>query len=193
MWHPMHDEVTMMRMTLKRVCNMDQPLKDREREGKGVLHRAWESQARDEAIWREKCLDSDGEVNDGWMDVLDRYTNVDLKKKANTTNLQKLAIRLLSQGTCASPWERTWKRGFVKMEVTLDMIEKEKDDDRLLKLQDSIEEQGSLEARIMPSSSRTHEEEGFSIEAENPTHNDEDLMMMMRRRSMWRKMMVDHT
>ncbi|KAH7425863.1 hypothetical protein KP509_11G074300 [Ceratopteris richardii] len=172
-------------------------------------------------IWREKCPDSDGEVNDGWMDVQDRYTNGDLKKQgalfdeldiykscsntfsrpitmdpdrmqhpikwwetfgANTPNLQKLAI-------CAAPKKygklayihtnlrlasKIKERGFVKMEVTLDMIEKEKDDDRLLKLQDSIEEQGSLGARTMPSTSHTHEEEGSSIEAENPTHDEED-------------------
>ncbi|KAH7300990.1 hypothetical protein KP509_23G006900 [Ceratopteris richardii] len=89
----------------------------------------------------------------------------------NTPNLQKLAIHELSQGTCPSPCEKNWstcsmihtkkkeisyfqkiprlaskikERGFVKMEVTLDMIEQEKDDDRLLRLQENIEEQGSL-------------------------------------------------
>ncbi|KAH7437821.1 hypothetical protein KP509_05G090800 [Ceratopteris richardii] len=145
-------------------------------------------------IWREKCPDNDGEVNNGWIDVLERYTKGDLKK----------------QGTCASPCERNWstfslihtkrrnkllpksmeklafihknlrlaskikERGFVKMEVTLDMIEKEKDDDRLLKLQDTIEEEGSLRETIMPSTSCIHTEEGSTIAIENLAHNDDD-------------------
>ena len=88
-----------------------------------------------------------------------------------TPNLSKLAIRVLSQGTCASPCERNWstfslihtkrrnrlshdhieklvylhtnhrllkkvkERDSCRIEVTLDMINKEEDDDRLLVLQ----------------------------------------------------------
>ncbi|KAH6555157.1 hypothetical protein KP509_1Z277400 [Ceratopteris richardii] len=51
---------------------------------------------------------------------------------ARVPNLQKLALHKLSQGSCASPCHL----GFQKMEVTLEMIEKEEDDRRLLALQE---------------------------------------------------------
>ncbi|KAH7315063.1 hypothetical protein KP509_21G032000 [Ceratopteris richardii] len=149
--------------------------------------------------------DDDGKVNDGWMNVIERYTHGDLEKlgvlmdelykyksiegtyqrplsrdekrmhyamkwwesfRTRTPNLQKLALRVLSKGTCASPCERNWstfslihtklrtkllpkntekldlKR--LNFEVTLDMIEDEKDDDRLLILQKSKEGEDML-------------------------------------------------
>ncbi|KAH7438536.1 hypothetical protein KP509_04G019100 [Ceratopteris richardii] len=195
-------------------------------------------------IWREKCPDDDGEVSDGWMDVLERYTHGDLEKQgilmdeldkyksiegtyqrplardekrmhyavkwwesfeARTPNLQKLALRVLSQGTCASPCERNWstfslihtklrnkllprnteklvyihtnlrlatkikERGFEKIEVTLDMIEHEKDDDRLLTLQKSKEGEGMLD-------STTPILERLSLRDDDPlfAHDDDD-------------------
>ncbi|KAH7301454.1 hypothetical protein KP509_23G027600 [Ceratopteris richardii] len=92
-----------------------------------------------------------------------------------TPKLKSLAIRVLSQGSCASPCERNWstyslihtkrrnrllpsnanklvyihtnlrllskvkERGFERMEITLDMLNKEKDEDRLLALQNMRE------------------------------------------------------
>ncbi|KAH7423049.1 hypothetical protein KP509_12G037100 [Ceratopteris richardii] len=32
-------------------------------------------------IWRERCLEKDGEVNDGWMDVIERCTHNDVDKQ----------------------------------------------------------------------------------------------------------------
>ncbi|KAH7422554.1 hypothetical protein KP509_12G014000 [Ceratopteris richardii] len=104
---------------------------------------------------------------------------------ANTLNLQKLSIRVLSQGTYASPCEGNWstfslfhtqkkslppknveklayihtnlclaskikERGFVKMEITMNMMEQERHDYRLLRLKETIEDQGSLGARTNP-------------------------------------------
>lgn len=96
-------------------------------------------------IWRAKNPDSDKEVHEGWMIVIERYTKYDVDMQGNlcdeldtyksesgafarpiardekrmhqavkwwetfgasTPKLQQLAIRVLSQGTCASPCER---------------------------------------------------------------------------------------
>ena len=71
---------------------------------------------------------------------------------ACTPNLKRLAILMLSQGSCASSCERNWstfslihtnhnlitrirETGLCLTEVTSDMINKEDDDERLLRMQ----------------------------------------------------------
>ncbi|KAH7352305.1 hypothetical protein KP509_19G039100 [Ceratopteris richardii] len=103
-----------------------------------------------------------------------------------TPKLKSLAIRVLSQGSCASPCERNWRtysliytkrrnrllpcnanklvyihtnlrllskvkeRGFERMEITLDMLNKEKDEDHLLALQNMREaEIGPMDVDLM--------------------------------------------
>lgn len=174
-------------------------------------------------IWREKNPDSDKEVHDGLMDVMERFTKFDVEKQgilcdeldiyksmagtfaraiakdqkrmhqgvkwwetfgAHTPKLQQLALRVLSQGTCASPCERNWstfslihtkrrnrllpknteklvyihtnlrliskikERGFEKIEITLEMISNEKDDERLLALQEITEGEKEISAPL---------------------------------------------
>ena len=105
---------------------------------------------------------------------------------ACTPKLQALALRVLSQGSCASPCERNWstfslihtkrrnrllpshteklvyihtnlrliskikERGYERMEVTLEMLNKEKDEDRLLALQDLQEAIAELDDASEP-------------------------------------------
>lgn len=105
---------------------------------------------------------------------------------ACTPKLQALALRILSQGTCASPCERNWstfslihtkkrnrllpshteklvyihtnlrliakikERGYEKLEVTLEMLTKEKDEDHLLALQDLQEAVAELDDASEP-------------------------------------------
>lgn len=178
-------------------------------------------------IWRARNPDSDKEVHDGWMDVIERYTKYDVELQgilcdeldmfksesgtfarplakdekrmhqgvkwwetfgAHTPKLQQLALRVLSQGTCASPCERNWstfslihtkrrnkllpkntemlvfihtnlrliskikERGYEKVEVTLDMLNKEKDDERLLALQEVTEGDSEFSAGLVGAS-----------------------------------------
>ena len=212
-------------------------------------------------IWREKNPDSDKEVHDGLMDVMERFTKFDVEKQgilcdeldiyksmagtfaraiakdqkrmhqgvkwwetfgAHTPKLQQLALRVLSQGTCASPCERNWstfslihtkrrnrllpknteklvyihtnlrliskfkERGFEKIEITLEMINKEKDDDRLLALQETTEGDEEITAPFVAgrmggaaaSSSSTpfesHDEEATEDVSEDSAEDDED-------------------
>ncbi|KAH7315170.1 hypothetical protein KP509_21G037200 [Ceratopteris richardii] len=84
-------------------------------------------------IWRGKNQHADLEVNEGWLNYLERYTNGDIvmqgrlidefdmykrgigmfgrviaKDETSTPMLQSLALKVLSQGSCASPCERNW-------------------------------------------------------------------------------------
>ncbi|KAH7297999.1 hypothetical protein KP509_25G022600 [Ceratopteris richardii] len=151
-------------------------------------------------IWREKCPDDDGEVSDGWMDVLKRYTHGDLEKQGIL--MDELDKYKSIEGTYQRPLARDEKRmhyalrnkllpknteklvyihtnlrlatkikerGFEKIEVTLDTIEHEKDDDRLLTLQKSKEGEGMLD-------STTPILERLTLRDDNPlfAHDDDD-------------------
>ena len=185
-------------------------------------------------VWRGKGQDTDGEVHEGWMTFLDRYTKGDINMQgilideldvykaesksfahpiakdpkrmqegvkwwetfgACTPTLQALALKVLSQGTCASPCERNWstfslihtkrrnrllpshteklvyihtnlrliskvkERGYERIEITLDMLNKEKDEERLLALQetqDAIAEGALDEVQPIPIMGPSH-------------------------------------
>ncbi|KAH7438542.1 hypothetical protein KP509_04G019400 [Ceratopteris richardii] len=133
---------------------------------------------------------------------------------ASVPNLQKLALRVLSQGSCASPCERNWstfslihtkrrnklqpknvekllyihtnlrlvckikERGFQKMEVTLEMIEKEEDDRRLLALQE--EHDGEIPSSSSYTSVESHaledivDQEDIAIDDGDDDGDDDD-------------------
>ncbi|KAH7302126.1 hypothetical protein KP509_23G057700 [Ceratopteris richardii] len=176
-------------------------LVDREGSTMGLIYemtnRMVEKIGNMKGIDSSRLEDNDGEVNDGWMDLMERCTNGDIEKQSilcdelnvyksmegtfdhpiakDDKRVQYLALCILSQGTWASPCERNWstfsliytkrrirllpknteklvyihtnlcfatklkERGFEKMEATLHMIEKEKDDDRLLLGQENHE------------------------------------------------------
>ena len=113
---------------------------------------------------------------------------------ASTPNLKKLAIRVLSQGSCASSCERNWstfssihtkkrnrlthahveklvyihanhclirrikERGLCIIEATLDMINKEEDDERLLRMQNQAIDENEAHKDIMDELEDTDDE-----------------------------------
>ncbi|KAH7438304.1 hypothetical protein KP509_04G009500 [Ceratopteris richardii] len=128
-----------------------------------------------------------------------------------TQNLQALALRILSQGTCASPCERNWstfslihtkrrskllpknteklvyihtnlrlamkikEKGFEMQEATLEMIEKEQDDERLLQMQKSVEDEEIPLNSITSITERyVHGDEGPSSTHHGDDDDDDD-------------------
>ncbi|KAH7307670.1 hypothetical protein KP509_22G071500 [Ceratopteris richardii] len=132
-------------------------------------------------IWREKAPQMDAKIHNGWRDVLERFTHGDVIKQGKTcdeldalksinwstlsmiqTKRRHSYFRTLYIHTNLHLINKINERGFEKVEVTLDMIEKEEHDKRLLTLQEENDE------------SHANEDANVDIEVDDDLDDDLD-------------------
>ncbi|KAH7288850.1 hypothetical protein KP509_31G046500 [Ceratopteris richardii] len=85
---------------------------------------------------------ADLEVNEGWLNYLERYTNGDIVMQGRLIDefdTYKRGIGMFGRVIAKDESRMQEDRGYERMEVTLDMLANEKDDERLLAIQELVE------------------------------------------------------